>query len=188
MKKGPNKKKRLTPQQGKLVNAVVADPSSTLDELGVKSGYTSAQHVHRALQAPAVQDALAEVKGLMSKRKRLSLDAILDKLEEGLDATEIRSLKVDGEKLTVSAEVKDFAVRRNYMRDALELHGVIGNKEGLAPSGPVNVAIILAGGGSDAEKTALADALLAARLSRGLHPLENRALTADEAEQFRRTP
>lgn len=181
-------KKRMTRQQKKLVKAVVKDPNATLEELRGHAEYNSRQNVHRALKAPAVQDALSEVKSLMNEDERLRYKALLNTLAEGLEATDVRSLKVDGENLTVSAEVKDFAVRRNYMRDAFELHGVLGNKVEGGVAGPVNIAIILAGGGSDAEKTALADTLMAARLARGLHPEENRALTSDEAEKYKGRP
>ena len=178
----------MTRQQKKLVKSVVRNPTATLVEHGANSGYTSAQHVHRALRAPAVVDALSEVKSLMNEDERLRYKSLLNTLAAGLEATDVRSLKVDGTQFKVNHEVADFAVRRNYMRDALELHGVLGNKvEGTSASGPINIAIILAGGGSDAEKTALADALLAARLSRGLHPLENRDLTSDEAATYQRS-
>mgnify|MGYP001576817748 FL=1 len=165
---------------------MVTDPSATLDELGRQADYAGRQNVARALKAPAVLDALAKCREIMDQREKLSLGKLLDHLEEGLEAMEVRSLKLDGSKFKVSSEVKDFAVRHKYLTSAFELHGVMGNKVDAAPSGPVNVAIILAGGGTDEEKAALADALLAARLSRGLHPLLNRSMTTEEAAQFTR--
>lgn len=182
------RRKRLTGQQKKLVKAVVADPNQTLDELGRQADYSGRQNVARALKAPAVVDALAQCREMMDQREKLSLGKLLDHLEEGLEATEVRSLKVDGSKFKVSAEVKDFTNRGKYLDRALELRGLLKQKADAAPNGPVNVAIILMGGGSEAEKNAVADALLAARLSRGLHPIENRLLTEDEAAQYRRTP
>lgn len=181
-------RKRLTPKQKRLVKAVVLDPHQTLDELGASSGYSDRQKVHRALKAPAVVDALSECRGLMEQRKKLSLGALLNHLEEGLEATKVRSLKVEGSKFKVSSEVKDFQVRHKFLGTALELRGVLKQETDAAPNGPLNVAIILLGGGSEAEKTAVADALLAARISRGLHPLENRLMTEDEAATYRRTP
>lgn len=180
-------RKRLTPKQKALVKAVVIDPNASLSELGETSGYSSAQHVHRALQAPAVVDYLAQCRDLMDKREKLTIGALLTHLEEGLEATEIRSLKVDGEKMTVSAEVKDFAVRHKFLTSALKLRGLEGADKDDAPTGPMNVALVLLGGGSDAEKTAVVDLLIAARLSRGLHPIENRKMTAEEAASYRRT-
>lgn len=186
--KGSAQRKRLTDQQKKLVKAVVLNPDATLDQLGASSGYSDRQKVHRALKAPAVVDELAKCRELMDQRPKLALGKLLDHLEDGLEATEVRSLKVDGSKFKVSAEVKDFTNRGKYLDRALELRGLLKQKADAAPNGPVNVAIILMGGGSEAEKTAVADALLAARISRGLHPSENRLMTEDEAATYRRTP
>ena len=182
------RRKRLTPQQKKLVRAVVLEPNASLSDLGVKAGYSSPQHVHRALKAPGVVSAREKVQGLMEEREKLSLGALLSKIEDGLEATEIRGVKLDGTDIKVSTEVKDFYARHKYLETALELHGAINEKTNVAPSGPINVAIILAGGGSDAEKAAVADALVASRLARGLHPEENRKLTEHEASQYRRAP
>ncbi len=186
--KGSPQRRRLTRKQKALVKAVVLDPHATLDELAQSSHYNDRAAVHHALKAPAVVDALAQCRELMNQREKLKLGALLTHLEEGLEATEVRSLKVEGTKFKVSAEVKDFAVRHKFLGTALELHGALKPKENQTPSGPVNVAIVLMGGGSDAEKTAVADALLAARISRGLHPLENRLMTEQEIQAYRRTP
>ena len=179
-------RKRLTRKQKKLVAATIMDPHATLDEQGKQAGYAGRTQAWRALQAPAVVDALSKCRALMEQREKLSLGALLTHLEEGLEATEVRSLKVVGSKFKVEAEVKDYQVRHKFLGTALELHGALKGKQDAAPSGPVNLAIILMGGGSEAEKAAVADALIAARLARGLHPVENRKLTEDEAEQYRR--
>lgn len=181
-------RRRLTKKQKRLVKAMVLDPNATLDELGQSSDYHDKANVSRALKAPAVVDALAKCRELMDQREKLTLGALLTHLEDGLEATDIRSLKVEGEKFKVSAEVKDFPTRHKYLTSAFKLRGLEKPEQDASPSGPVNIAIILAGGGSEAEKTALADALLAARLARGLHPLENRNLTPDEAASYRRSP
>lgn len=180
-------RKRLTPKQKRLVKAIVLDPSASLSELGRSSDYDNAANVARALKAPAVVDALLQCRDLMDQRKNLSLGKLLDHLEEGLEATEVRAVKLEGTAFKVSAETKDFNVRHKWWSSAMELRGVIKQKTDAAPSGPVNVALILLGGGSEAEKTAVADVLLAARLARGLHPLENRKLTDEEAAKYRRT-
>lgn len=176
-----------TRKQKKLVKAIVEDPTATLEELGRRAGYSDRQHTHRALKSEAVQGELAKCREMMDADDRLQLKPLLNHLAEGLEATEVRSLKVDGSKLRVSAEVKDFDARFKYLDKALELRGLTKQRGDEAPSGPVNVAIVLMGGGSEAEKAAVADALLAARISRGLHPIENRALTEDEAATYRRT-
>lgn len=188
MKERAPQRKRLTTQQKKLVRAVVTNPHATLEELGESSGYSGKSQVHRALKAPAVVDELAKMRGLMDEREKLSLGALLTKLEEGLEATQVRSLKVTGTTFSADIEVADQSVRHKWWESAMELRGLKKKDEPSAANGPINIAIILAGGGSEAEKTAVADALLAARLARGLHPIENRDLTPEEAEEYRRTP
>lgn len=176
--------RRLTRKQRKLVRAKVLDPDATMRELGEVSGYTSVQHVARELAKPHVQD---EVRSLLNERPKLRLGSLLLKLEEGLDATEIRSLKVsESGGLKADAEVVDHSVRHKYLETALELHGAKKGKDEGAAAGPLNIAIILAGGGSEAERSATVDVLLASRLARGLHPIENRRMTEKEAEQFQR--
>lgn len=173
-------RKYLTKKQRKLVRAVTRNPSATLAALGQNAGYTSAQHVHRALNAPGVVGAMSEIRTLMGRDDRLALTALLGTLAEGLSATR----PIITAESTI--EIKDYAVRRNYMRDALELHGVLGNAATVAPTGPANIAIILAGGGSDADKAALVDVLLASRRVRGLHPVDNRLMTPEEIDASRR--
>ena len=174
-------KRELTRRQAKLVRARVMDPHATLDELGLQAGYAGRSQAWRAMRAPAVVDALSKVRGLMDEREKLSLGALLTHLENGLEATGVRSVKLDGTKLKVSAEVKDFGTRHKYLTSAFKLWGLEGRDEAsAAPSGPLNLAIILAGGGTDEEKIAVADILLAARRARGLHELENRMLTPQE--------
>lgn len=176
----------LTIKQRRLVKARVMDPDATYDELASRSDYNSRQAVYQAMNTPAVQGALERCREIMEQREKLKLGALLEKLEEGLEATEIRSLAVDGDKLKVSAEVKDFSTRHKYLETALELKGLTSKDKEAAPTGPVNIAIILGGGGSEAEKAAVSEVLLATRIARGLHPLENRALTEQEAEKYRR--
>lgn len=179
-------RKRMTPQQKKLAKAVVLDPGASLSQLGVNSGYTSAQHVHRALKAPAVVDYLAKARDLMDQREKLSLGALLTKMEEGLDATELKSVTLDEDnKIRPSVEVPDFSVRHKYLETAMELRGIAGKKDESAPAaGAVNLSIILGGGGSELERQGVVDVLVAARISRGLHPLENRKLTPDEIAEM----
>lgn len=182
------RKGSLTKKQKKLVDAVVANPTGTLDEWGQHAAYSDRQGVHRALKVKEVQDELALVRDLMDAEKRTKLSALVEHLAEGLNATELRAVKLEGSKLKVSAEVKDYAVRHKYLETALELRGVVRQQKDEAPSGPINIALILMGGGSEAEKAAVADAMLAARLARGLHPTENRPLTPEEAATYRRAP
>ncbi len=177
--------KRVTRQQDRLARARVKNPSATLVELGEKAGYSSASHVHRALQKPHVKDQIRE---LMNSNKNLRLGSLLKKLEEGLEATDLRSVRLEDSSLKAEVEIPDMAVRHKYLQDALKLHGALSNDEQQQNVGPINLAIILGGGGSELERQGVADVLTAARISRGLHPLENRRLTEKEAEQFRRSP
>ncbi len=181
-------RKRLTPKQKKLVKAVVIDPNATLDELGQSSGYSDRAHVHRALRAPAVVDYLAKTRDLMDQREKLSLGALLTKIEEGLDATELKTVTLDeNNKIKPSVEVPDFAVRHKYLDTALEIRGITGKREEAgASAGPINLSIILSGGGSELERQGVVDVLVAARLSRGLHPLENRKMTEAELLEYRK--
>lgn len=179
-------RKRLTKKQKALVKAVVMDPNATLRDWGETSGYKNAASTHRALKAPAVVDALVEVRGIMSQRDKLSLGTLMTRLEEGLEATRPVSLKVDGEDMLVSAEVKDFAVRHKYWTDAMKLHGALRPEAEAGPSQVTNIAIIMAGGGSEQDKSNMAEALMASRVVRGLHPTENRALTQEEAQAYGR--
>lgn len=188
MKERAPQRKRLTTRQKKLVRAVVMKPHATLKELAQSSNYHDAPAVSKALKAPAVVDELAKMRGLMDQREKLSLGALLTKLEEGLEATQVRSLKVTGTTFSADVETPDQSVRHRWWESAMELRGLKKKDEPSTANGPINIAIILAGGGSEAEKTAVADALLAARLARGLHPIENRDLTPEEAEEYRRTP
>lgn len=176
-------RKRMTPQQKKLVKAVVLAPDATLSELGEQSGYAGRSQVHRALKAPAVVDYLAKARDLMDQREKLSLGSLLTKIEEGLDATELKSVTLDEDnKIKPSVEVPDFGVRHKYLETAMELRGIAGKKEESGPvAGAINLSIILGGGGSDLERQGVVDVLVAARISRGLHPLENRKLTPEEA-------
>lgn len=180
--------KKPTRKQAKLVRELAKDPTATLEELGKRAGYKGRTQAWRALRSEPVQSELAAVRGMMDADKRTQLGALLEVLADGLAATEIRSLKVVGSKFAVEAEVKDHNARYKFLDKALELRGLVKSKDEGGAGGPVNIAIILAGGGSELEKQALADALTAARLSRGLHPLENRPLTEAEAEQYRRSP
>lgn len=181
------KKPKMTPKQKKLLKVTMLDPDATLEDRGRQAGYSGRKQAWRAMKSPAVLNALEQCREIMKEREKLSLGALLNKVEEGLEATSIKSLKVEGTKFAVESEVKDFGVRHKYLETALELHGA--KESALSPSvslGPLNIAIVLNGNGSDAEKDALSDALLGARIARGLHPLENRRLTEEELEAYRK--
>ena len=119
------RRRRLTLMQKKLLKATILEPDASLERRGLQSGYTCRQHVHRAMNSPAIQDALSKLRGLMEQRERLSLEALLIKLEEGLDATKVFFLKINGSKFRINSTVADHKVRRNFLKAALGLHGAI---------------------------------------------------------------
>ena len=176
-------KAKMTRRQAKIVRARVLDPFASQSEIASKVG-VGQRHVSRELAKPHVRD---EVNALMDARPKLRLGALLSRLEEGLEATEIRSVKLHGTILKAEVEVEDQSVRHKFLDTALKMRKILGPEAGEAGStGPVNIAIIMAGGGSDTDRAAMADVMVAARIARGLHPLENRRLTEKEAEEFRR--
>lgn len=112
------RRKRLTPQQRKLVEARIKNPDATLAELARKADYHDAQGAHKALQSPNVQARMAE---LMDARPKLTKSALLDKLEEGLEAKDIR-LTPSGMQVDLGP---DHTARREYLKMAAQWRGDI---------------------------------------------------------------
>ena len=171
---------KLTAKQAKLVKARVMDPHATLEQIGKLSGYASKTQAHRALNTPQAQDALAKCRVIMEQREKLSLGALMTRVEEGLEAMKVQSVKLDDSIISVSTETPDFTARHKYLETALGLHGALDNRKEDVATGPVNIAIVMAGGGSDAERQAISEVLAAARVARNLHPTENRLMTDEE--------
>ena len=144
--KPPKATKKLTRKQGKLVRAVVAEPEATLKELALKSTYQHEQTVHGELQKPHVQAGIVE---LMNQSPKLQMPSLLKKLEDGLDAVDAYPVTTGrGEdKVFELKEVPNFSVRHKYLETALELQGAM-NKDNSSVAGPLNIAIIMAGGGT----------------------------------------
>lgn len=116
----PDEDKRLTRKQEKAARERVKDPEATLSEIGEKSGYTTPQHVTRELNKPHVQ---ARVRELMDASEKLRVPALLKKLEEGLDANEIKFFADKGEVISERVTV-DYPTRLGYLDRALELQGL----------------------------------------------------------------
>ena len=169
--------KRLTTRQERLAKARIKYPRATLKVIGQKVGKSDPAHVHRELAKPHVK---AYMKQLMDASPKLRLPAVLKKLEEGLDATEVKLFSHEGE-IIESAPMIDYSTRHKYLETALECHGAKEAK-GSGPSLSINV--LFNGGGSPAEREQTADVLLKARLDRGLHPLESRPIRPEERKQF----
>jgi hypothetical protein len=170
----------------------VKDPTATLEELGLQAGYKSGprQHAWQAMQNPNVQAAIRE---LMNANPKTRLEALTKKLEEGLEATETKFFTHQEEvgrgkkKRSVfkieQRECIDFSTRHRYLTTAYELHGAL---KGDDMAGGFSLSLVLAGKGNDEQSEQAYNVILAARIQRGLHPTENRRLSAEEAEAFQK--
>ena len=112
--------RKLTPKQAKLARELLKNPEATLEELGSIVGYAQPQGVYKALEKPHVQ---ARVKELMDSSPKLQVPALLAKLEEGLDAKEIKFFADKGEVISERVTV-DYPTRLGYLDRALELQGL----------------------------------------------------------------
>jgi hypothetical protein len=158
-------KRKVTRKQAAIIKARVLDPHATQKEIGDKLGIAQ-PHVARELAKPHVR---AEIRSYMDERPKLRLGALMEKLEHGLDSTRIDSVKLEGSIIKVATEVDDQPTRHRFLETAFKLRGALGpDASDGTPSGPVNIAIIMAGGGSDVERKAMAEVLEAAAITRGL--------------------
>ncbi len=112
--------RKLTPKQAKLARELLKNPEATLEELGQIVGYSDAAHVHSELEKEHVKD---RVKDLMDASPKLRVPALLAKLEEGLDAQEIKFFADKGEVISERVTV-DFPTRLGYLDRALDLQGL----------------------------------------------------------------
>lgn len=156
--------KKFTRKQAALVAARVADPLATQRELADKLG-TTRTTVAKELAKPHIK---AEICALMDERPKLKLGAMLDRLEEGVYSTKVQSVKLVDSAISVETEVPDFAVSHKWWESAMKMRGALTPDASESISGPINLAIILAGGGSDVERKAMAEVLEAAAITRGL--------------------
>jgi hypothetical protein len=180
-------------KQRKLVKAVVAEPEATLEELGVRAGYQASpkQHAWQAMQNPNVQAAIRE---LLNANPKTRLEALTKKLEEGLEATETkffthhedvgRGKKKRSVFKIEERECVDFSVRKGYLEMAFELHGALKSDD--LGGGAFSLSLVLFGKAGEEQNEQAYNVILASRIQRGLHPTENRRLTVEEAEAFKR--
>lgn len=130
-----HKKIRLTKKQLALAEAAVENPDATLAEIGRKAGYegddmAAATSAHRALKSANVRE---KFRALMAKRPKLQHEALLKKLEEGLEATATKFFAHEG-KVCDQEEVIDFPTRHSYLTLAAKL-GDIATPEKVELSG-----------------------------------------------------
>lgn len=115
----PQRRRRLTPRQRKLLRAIIEKPDATLEEIGRQAGYAGRQHVARALKSPNVQAAFRD---LMDTCPQLERKALAQKLAEGLDATMTKFFAHEG-KVRDKRVCVDFLTRHKYLELALRLNG-----------------------------------------------------------------
>lgn len=167
------KRRGLTKGEYRAIKHKAAHPTATLEEIGRAAGYKHPlQSAWRAMNRPIVKQTIQD---MMNERPKLRLSSLLLKVEEGLDAKQTKFFAHEGEVIS-EVDVIDYGTRHTYLDTALELQGVKKKEE----QGVLNISLILNGGGDLEIRAQTADALLQARVARGLHPTENRRLELGE--------
>lgn len=126
----------MTKKQRALVKAKIANPDATLVEAGRKAGYEGddasvAVSASRALKSANVQERFREA---MERRKKLSDEALLVKLEEGLGATTTKFFAHEGH-VVDQEDCIDYSTRGTYLALATKLKGVAADKVELTGAG-----------------------------------------------------
>ena len=148
----PLKRKRLTARTQRAIAEYVKDPDATLQTIADRAGYASAGSVHKALKTHR-----EEIRRRMDERPKLRFDALMDKLESGLEATGKRYAQHGGV-FTDEREDPDHAVRKEYQVLAHKLRGDLDRDEADDATGPQ----VIANAG------AIVNLIIAERTSRGL--------------------
>ena len=117
-----NRVPTLTRRQKEIVDARVSDPLATHAELGKKVGIQR-QNISAALRKPHIKQAIIE---LMDATPKLRNEALLRKVEQGLDAHETKFFAHEGEIVSTRKTV-DFGTRHKYLDTALRLRGELRN-------------------------------------------------------------
>ena len=127
---------KITKKQRALVAAKLANPDSTLAEAGRKAGYKGSDtavsvSASRALKSANVRERfLAAMEG----RKKLSDEALLEKLEEGLEARVTKFFSHEG-RVVDQEDCIDFPTRGSYLTLAAKLKGLEVNKTEVTGAG-----------------------------------------------------
>lgn len=122
--------KRLTPKQRALIKAKIKNPDATSDELAAQTGHADGASVRHALASPTVKARVAE---MMEKHPKLKREVRLEKLAEGLDATETKFFQKDGE-VVETRECVDYQTRHKYLDTAFKLAGDLSQETEAAPA------------------------------------------------------
>lgn len=125
---GTPRRRRLTPNQRAVLKFVIANPDATLDEIGRACNLTPshpAGGAHAVLHSENVQQRMLK---LMDSRPRLQDEALMIKLEEGLDSTKTDHVvsQRTGEVHTFKQE--DMPTRKQYLDLAVRLKGALKNQ------------------------------------------------------------
>ncbi len=114
--------KRVTAKQAAIVRERIKNPHATQKEIGRKLGVDQ-RYVARELTKPHVAAAMREQ---MDRRPKLISDALLERLEEGLEAKETKFFAHEGEVIS-KRETVDYGTRHRYLDTALRLRGELRN-------------------------------------------------------------
>jgi len=166
-KKAKKKKKlNLTVKQRKLVRGKMAGKTQT--QAALDAGYTGSrkavnERASLTMRLPHVQEFMQKA----LEKHDLTQDRIASELNRGLKYGELGK-------------------HDSYLKDLIKLHGA-GKDTDTDNKSPLRIEVLLGMGDiKDGERTKFGEALVAVRISRGLHPSENRPLTEGEAEMYGR--
>lgn len=110
-------KQRMTAKTHRAITEYIKDPDATLQTIADRSGFASAASVHTALKRHR-----DEIRARMESRPNLKLDALLEKLERGLEATTKKYAQEKGV-FTDEREDADYSTRKEYLFLAHKLRG-----------------------------------------------------------------
>lgn len=116
------RKRRVGERARRVVEALIDDPDMTLKKAGLKAGFTKspAQQAHAALKSAGAQELFRR---LMAARPKLKHSALADKLEQGLDAVQVKYFAHEG-LVQDEREQVDFGTRATYLGLATRLAGL----------------------------------------------------------------
>lgn len=122
------RKKRLTATETRVVEAAIAHPEHPQRLIAIAAGFPPGDagrvQTSRILKNPLVQETMAE---MMEKRPNLRRKALLDRLEEGLNATKVERAVEKGE-FTDEKVDPDFPTRERYLKIATTISGDLTKK------------------------------------------------------------
>lgn len=165
--------RRLTLRQARIARARVKYPYDSQRKLGDRLGIKQPR-LARELAKPHVARKIIE---LMDQHPLTTAPGLLKTLRDGLVAKETKVFAHEGV-IIDKIHLVDHKTRHSFLETALELRGLKNKQE----QGILNISMILMGGGTEEQRTQVAEATLAFRRARGLHPRENRRLTKQELE------